>query len=57
MAELKTKQTGRSVAEFLGSIKDADVRKDCRTLVDIMQKATKAPPKMWGSSIVSWPRR
>lgn len=57
MAELKTKQTGRSVNEFLGSIKDAGVRKDCAVLVDIMRKATKASPKMWGSSIVGFGSR
>jgi hypothetical protein len=55
MAQLKTtKQTGRSVDEFLGSLKDARVRDDCKTLVGIMQKATNAPPVMWGSNIVGF---
>jgi hypothetical protein len=41
MAEtVTTKPTGRSVNEFLDSIKDTVVRKDCEALVDIMQKAT-----------------
>jgi hypothetical protein len=55
MAEIiKTKPTGRSVNEFLGTIKDERVRKDCEALVGIMRKATKAPPKMWGSNIVGF---
>ena len=30
------------------------VRKDCRVLVKMMQKATGAPPKLWGASIVGF---
>jgi hypothetical protein len=54
MAELKTRQTRASVDKFLGAIKDEQVREDCMTLVDIMQKATGAPPQMWGTSIVGF---
>jgi hypothetical protein len=54
MAELKTKKTTASVAGFLKSIKDDQVRKDCKTIAGIMQKATKAKPQMWGSSIVGF---
>lgn len=49
-----TKRTGRSVNEFLGTIKDERVREDCEVLVDIMRKATKFPPEMWGSNIVGF---
>jgi hypothetical protein len=54
MAELKTKPTNRSVAGFLKSIKDAARRKDCQTVLGIMRRATGAPPRMWGPSIVGF---
>jgi Domain of unknown function (DU1801) len=57
MAELKTKRTDASVDDFLNSIKDEQVRQDCWTIADMMQKATKAKPQMWGPSIVGFGSR
>jgi len=57
MAELKTKRNDASVDDFLNAIKDEQVRKDCRAIADIMQKATKAKPQMWGSAIVGFGNR
>jgi Domain of unknown function (DU1801) len=54
MAELKTKRTDASVDDFLNSIKDDQVRQDCWTIADMMQKATKAKPQMWGPSIIGF---
>jgi hypothetical protein len=54
MAEIKTKRNDASVDDFLDAIKGEQVREDCWVIVDIMQKATKAKPKMWGSSIVGF---
>jgi hypothetical protein len=54
MAELKTKQTDDSVDKFLQGIKDEQARTDCYQIVEIMKGATKAEPKMWGSSIVGF---
>jgi uncharacterized protein DUF1801 len=54
MAQPKTTRNNASVGGFLNSIKDDQVRKDCWAIVDIMQKATKAKPKMWGASIVGF---
>src|SRR5581483_3595231 len=54
MAEPKTKLTDASVADFLNAIKDEQVRQDCWTITEIMQKATNAEPKMWGASIVGF---
>jgi Domain of unknown function (DU1801) len=54
MTEIKTKLNDAPVADFLNSIKDEQVRKDCWTIVDIMQEATKAKPQMWGTSIVGF---
>ncbi|SRR5258706_783894 len=54
MAELKTKQTNASVEAFLKGLPDDAQRKDCQAVLKIMKEATKAPPKMWGSSIVGF---
>ncbi|HUF67275.1 MAG TPA: DUF1801 domain-containing protein [Longimicrobiales bacterium] len=54
MAELKTKRTEESVDAFLDAIDDETRRKDCKTVLKIMKKATKAKPKMWGPSIVGF---
>ena len=54
MAELKTKQTDASVKDFLNQISDKQRRDDCFTIAKIMEEATGAKPKMWGSSIVGF---
>jgi len=54
MAELKTKQTETSVQDFLNSLPNEQTRKDCYVIADIMQQASQAEPKMWGSSIVGF---
>ena len=54
MAELKTKPTDVSVADYLNAIEKDQVRQDCWSIVDIMQEATKAKAQMWGPSIVGF---
>lgn len=54
MAELKTKVNKASAEKFIKDIRDERTREDCRRIVEIMQKATKAEPKMWGTSIVGF---
>jgi uncharacterized protein YdhG (YjbR/CyaY superfamily) len=54
MAELKTKATDASVNEFLQGIEDEKKRADCYQILEIMRKATKAEPKMWGPSIIGF---
>lgn len=54
MAEIKTKLTRASAREFLQAIQDDQVREDCQVIADIMEKATKAKPKMWGANIVGF---
>jgi len=54
MAELKTKVNKASVDKFLRGIKNEQKREDCYKILDIMQKATKAESKMWGTSIVGF---
>lgn len=57
MAELKTKQNDASVEDFLNKIKDEETRRDCFAITKIMKQATKAEPKMWGSSIIGFGTR
>jgi hypothetical protein len=52
MAELKTKPTDQSVVAFLNSIPDEQKRQDAFTILELMRRATRAEPQMWGSSIV-----
>ena len=54
MAELKTQVTKASVDRFLQGIRDEKKREDCYQILKIMKKATKAEPKMWGTSIVGF---
>ena len=54
MAELKTKKTEASVDKFIAGVADAGRREDCKRVIEIMKKATKSVPKMWGSSIVGF---
>lgn len=54
MAENKTKATEASVAAHLAAIADAARRQDCEILAQLMARATKEPPRMWGASIVGF---
>lgn len=54
MAELKTRPTDASVAEFLAVIEDPKRRADSETLVTLMREATGAEPVLWGPSIIGF---
>jgi len=54
MADLKTKKTELSVDDFIKTIPDVQKRKDTFTILELMEKATKAKGKMWGSSIIGF---
>lgn len=54
MPEPKTKLSDESVSDFLNEIPDQQLRSDCYTLVEIMQSAANAAPRMWGSSIIGF---
>jgi hypothetical protein len=54
MAELKTKKTNASIDVFLKTVKDEEKRADCYKIVEMMEKATKAEPKMWGTAIIGF---
>ena len=53
-AEIKTKENEASVEDFLNSVKDEKKREDSFTILQLMKKATKKKPKMWGSSIIGF---
>ncbi len=54
MAELKTKKTELSVGAFLKKIPEAQKQKDATVILGLMEKATKAKGKMWGSTIIGF---
>ena len=54
MAEAKTKPTKLSVAKFIKSQPDEQVRKDCAVISKLMSEATGEKPKMWGPSIIGF---
>ena len=51
--ELKTKPTKVTVATFLEA-QSEERKRECRAIIALMKKATKAQPKMWGPSIVGF---
>jgi hypothetical protein len=54
VAEIKTKPTNQSVAEFLNKIPDAKRREDCFAVAKMLEEVTGSKPKMWGPSIVGF---
>ena len=54
MAEAKTKPTKASVQAFLAKVKDPAMRADCAAVATLMSDITKAPPVLWGTSIVGF---
>ncbi|HEY1112541.1 MAG TPA: DUF1801 domain-containing protein [Chitinophagaceae bacterium] len=54
VAEIKTKPTAASVEDFINSIPDAQKRKDSQVLLQMMEKAQKEAPQMWGGSLIGF---
>ena len=54
MAELKTKKTAESVDAFLNTILETQKREDAFSILELMEKATKAKGKMWGTAIIGF---
>ena len=54
LVEIKTKANEASVEDFLNSISDDTKRKDSFAILEMMKKASKAEPKMWGSSMIGF---
>ena len=54
MAELKTKAHAASVKAFVNAINDDQRRREVERVIALMAAATKAQPRMWGTSIVGF---
>lgn len=54
LVEIQTKETDSSVADFINSVPDEQKRKDRFVLLKLMEKATKAKPKMWGKTLIGF---
>lgn len=54
LAEIKTRQTDSSVESFIDKLPDEQKRKDSRIILQMMEKASKEKPKMWGSSMIGF---
>ncbi len=54
MSKNKTTETEASVSEYIAAIADEKRRNDFSALVDLFEKQTKLPPKMWGTAIVGF---
>ena len=52
--EAKTQPTNQDPVAFLDRIEDPQRRADCHAVLAMMQKATGAPPVMWGAAIVGF---
>src|SRR6476661_8210155 len=50
----KTVETSASVKEFINTVENEQKRKDCFSIIEIMQAATGFEPKMWGPAIVGF---
>jgi hypothetical protein len=53
-AELKTKKTELPVDAFIKKFTEAQKQKDAFTILELMEKATKAKAKMWGPAIIGF---
>ena len=54
MAKTKTTVTGKSVTQFLNSVKNKKMREDSFKLLDILESHTGLQPQMWGPSIIGY---
>lgn len=54
MAELKTKPGKGGVDAFVRRVPEAARREDCLALMEMLRKATRAAPKMWGPRIIGF---
>ncbi len=54
LVDIKTKPTAASVEEFLNTVQDEQKRKDSFIILEMMKKATREEPKMWGASMIGF---
>ncbi len=54
MAELKTKPTKNSPANYIDSVQDSQKRADSLKLLNLITEWTNLQPEMWGASIIGY---
>ena len=54
MAEPKTKVNDEDINEFLDSVENDKRRTDTEIVIEIMERVTGHPAKMWGTSIIGF---
>lgn len=54
MYEPKTKETEASVFQFIEAVENPKKRQDAYKLLELFEKASGFPPKMWGPSIIGF---
>jgi len=54
MAKNKTTETAESIDDFLEKVTDPVKRKDSYTLIEMMEKQSGFPARMWGPSIIGF---
>ena len=57
LAEIKTKETTASVEDFLNSVQDERKRKDSFVLLQMMKKASREEPVIWGGSLIGFGKK
>ncbi len=55
--ELKTKENDADPVAFLNSVADEQQREDSLVILDLMQRVTGEPAKMWGPAIIGFGSR
>jgi hypothetical protein len=53
-AEIKTKPTASSVADFIHGLPEEQQQKDSFAILEMMKKASGEQPKMWGNSMIGF---
>jgi len=56
MAELKTRPTGESAADYIQRVEPASRREDCLALLEIFEKAGGSRAEMWSGGIIGFGR-
>lgn len=54
MAELKTKQTDKSIESYLKGISDENKRNDALSLIEMFKDITSSEPAIWGDGIIGF---
>jgi hypothetical protein len=57
MAEPKTQKSKQSVSSFLDSVKDQERRADCKTIVRLMERATRSKGQVWTTGFLGFGER